>query len=581
MLLAFEHKITLVQFLIPPACAGILVGGVIMYTYMYLRLRLPIYLAITLLTVCALVFVTSEVMILSIGGWLHDRETGVQFHRLEQLSGVYFLFALPYFLGYLIKFSDAFKRLNRLVTFIGLGIAILTTVMAFALPDSFISLVQHKQTWLKYEADFARGMEGPLYHFRDLMLGIYIFYALFVIIREILEYRDLRELLFPIVGLLLAFGGAIIDTSFVYTGINFDFFPHEYFSRFTLGITMMAMFFMSTVTKRFIDAVKEVERSHRIISISEERYRRLVEGTNDCIFTLNGDLMILSANTAALSQLSIDRNRLNETGFYDFLYIEPEEKEITLHLVQDKVLSFIETGKPVSFKTMLKSRGTNEPKEYTVSLENIGMDDDRGEILMKAAGYADDTLMKYIDSEKMKFTIGNYLTAADEISKRLVLNIPKYLNRQDVANLRLGLREIIFNAIEHGNLNISFKEKTEATMKSDYIQYIHHRQKDDRYRAKKVYIEFSLTPERVQYKVTDEGNGFDYREMMEFIKNKADMESLAHGRGLTMAFTIFDEVIFNKRGNQVLLTKYFNDQAGGTDGDNDPKAIISSEFSPE
>ena len=556
-MLTFEQNITLIQFLLPPICAGILLGGLLMYLYMYIRVRTNIYLAIVLLTICALGFVTGETMILSIGGWLHDRAAGVHFHRLEQLSGAYFLFTLPFFLGYILKLSPRWHRANRVLTFIGLGAALIMTVMAFSVPDTFISINTTKTSWMKYEADYARGQEGLAYQARDLLLGIYIIYSLVSIIIDIRINRNFRELIFPVSGLLLAWGGAIVDTLFVYTGTNFDFFPDEYFSRFSLGITLMTMFFMSTVTKRFIDATKEVQRAHKIISISEERYRRLVEGTTDCIFSLDENLNIQSANSSAMSQLHIETENLQDTDFFDLLHGDPDELELTKQLAQDKIHAFFETKKPVTFKAMLKTHGTKEPKEYRILLESIDTGE-RTEILMKAMGFSDDTLMKYIDSEKMKFTIGNYLTAADEISKRLVLNLPKYMIHKEITNLRIGLREIIFNAIEHGNLNISFEEKTEATMQSDYIQFIHERQKDDRYRNKKVFIEFSLSPERVQYKVTDEGNGFDYRVMIDYLRNKADASHLAHGRGLTMAFNIFDEVLFNKKGNQVLLTKHFH-----------------------
>lgn len=555
-MLNFQQNITLVQFLIPPICSGILLGGLLIYLYMYIRVRTNIYLAIVLLTMCSLGFASSETMILSIGGWLHHRPWGNFFHRLEQISGAFFLFSLPFFLDYLLRLSRTWHRINRVIAVFGLVSAVAMTALALALPDTFISPTINKATWLKYEADYARGQEGIAYQVRDLLLGMYIVYSLVSIVVDIRKNKNFRELIFPVAGLALAWGGAIIDTLFVYTGTNFDFFPHEYFSRFTLGITLMTILFMSTVTKRFIDATKEVERAHAVISLSEERYRRLVEGTNDCIFSMDEDLNILSSNTSARAQLHLEKNEQGKTNFYDLLHGDPDELELTRQLVQDKILTFFETRKPVTFKAMLKTHGTKEPKEYRVLLESIDTGE-RTEILLKAMGFSDDTLMKYIDSEKMRFTIGNYLTAADEISKRLILNLPKYMAPKEIVNLRIGLREIIFNAIEHGNLNISFEEKTEATMTSDYIQFIHERQKDDRYRNKKVCIEFSLTPERVQYKVTDEGSGFDYRAMIDYLRNSTGTSNLAHGRGLNMAFNIFDEVLFNKKGNQVLLTKHF------------------------
>ena len=119
------------------------------------------------------------------------------------------------------------------------------------------------------------------------------------------------------------------------------------------------------------------------------------------------------------------------------------------------------------------------------------------------------------------------------------------------------MREIIINAIEHGNLNISFEEKSKATNDGNYLEFVLSRQKDPNYKDKKVTIEFLLNSNKVMYKIEDEGNGFNYREIIQKIQNTVDEDMLAHGRGLRMAFNIFDEVKFNKKGNQVLLVKHF------------------------
>ncbi|MBN1534227.1 MAG: ATP-binding protein [Spirochaetes bacterium] len=554
-MIAFEQNITLLQLLVPPLCTGVLFCGVLIYLYMFLRLRHHIYLSIVLLCLCALVFTASETMILFLGGWLADRPMGLQFHRLEQISGAYFLFSLPFFLGHLLRFEGPDRRLNRIITLCGLAAALSITAAAYAAPDWFISLTSHRATWLKYQADFARGREGPLYRLRDCLLALTMAYSMVMIGREILRRRDLRELIFPVAGMLCAIGGAVVDISFVYTGVNPDFFPDKYFSRFTLGLTFMVILFMSTVTKRFIDAAKEVERAHAILGISEERYRRLVEETNDCILSLDGDLKILSANTAALAQLSIDGSRLHETDLYELFYVEPDDKGITMQLARDRMRDFFAGRDSIYFRALLRLQGTNEPGEFAVVLEHIGTGG-RSEVLMKATGCQEDAMLRYIETETMRCSIENYISAADEISKRLVVNLPRYMDRQGVVALRYGLREILFNAIEHGNLEISFDEKTETTRRGEYIRCINDRQKDGRYRGRRVHIEYSLTAERVRYKVTDEGGGFDYRKVLGR-ENEAAERYLYHGRGIAMAMGIFDEVRFNSVGNQVLLTKNF------------------------
>jgi len=504
-----------------------------------------------------MLFVGSETMILSFGGWLHNRSVSVHFHRLEQVSGLFYLFALPYSLNKLLILNKRWQRINELLAYVGLAYAVIVALCAYLYPDLFISLTKPKTTWMHYEADFGRGQEGILYALRDALLGIYIVYSIIAVITDMIVQRNYKYLLFPSLGFFCAFAGAAIDTLHVHMHVFYDFFPNVYFSRFSLGITLAIVFFMSSVTRMFITYAQELEIAHKIISISEKKYRFLVEGTNDCIISFDANLNITTANRTAYEQLAIIKGKESSTSLYDLLYLPEGESDLSLQIIKEKINMLFNEGKPINLKTQLKSRGTLEPREYNIRIEHITIDD-RNEILMKAASVLDENMLKYVEAEKMRLSIGNYLIAAEEICNRLVLNLPKYVNKQITSAIKLGLREIIINAIEHGNLNISFEEKTKATADGNYLEFVLSRQKDPNYKDKKVTIEFLLNSNKVMYKIEDEGNGFNYREIIQKIQNTVDEDMLAHGRGLRMAFNIFDEVKFNKKGNQVLLVKHFS-----------------------
>ena len=147
------------------------------------------------------------------------------------------------------------------------------------------------------------------------------------------------------------------------------------------------------------------------------------------------------------------------------------------------------------------------------------------------------------------------------MSQRVTRNLKKYMDSSDVTSIRIGIREILINAIEHGNLNIKFNEKTQALIDDTYFQFVQERQKDPRYLDKQVTLEYSLNEQRVAYKIEDEGNGFDYQKILDSIINQKDDEALPHGRGLIITLDVFDSVKFNKKGNQVLLLKYFNNNS--------------------
>ena len=166
--------------------------------------------------------------------------------------------------------------------------------------------------------------------------------------------------------------------------------------------------------------------------------------------------------------------------------------------------------------------------------------------------------MKHFISEQQKFRIDNSLVTADEITYRLTRNVSKYLASKESTLLRIALREIIINAIEHGNLDISFEEKSKAIQENRYITFIAERQRDPVCRNRKVTIEYEVTPQMVVYRICDEGQGFDYQSMLQKNVEQLNESMSAHGRGLRLSQEFFDSITFNEYGNEVQLTRYFS-----------------------
>lgn len=314
-----------------------------------------------------------------------------------------------------------------------------------------------------------------------------------------------------------------------------------------------------TTQQREMDTLQrtknEIVEANRRISLSEEKYRLLVEGSNDIIFTLDENWRFKNANRALMTHLKVKPESILSKSFFDFLYDESTTSSVTKHIVQEKLEQLVQTRKPVDFRTQLKSTMTIEPKEMHVRFEYINIEG-KNEILGKASSVAEDELLKYFVSENQTFSIGNFLLIAEDITHRLTSNLRKYLEPRDVNLVRLGLREIIINAIEHGNLNISFKEKSEAINENRYFQFVSIRQHDPEFSSKRINIEYSVNPDNVTYRIQDEGQGFDHWKLLSTGNDSEEM--LSHGRGVIMTRNIFDEVTYNEKGNGVTLKKYFS-----------------------
>jgi anti-sigma regulatory factor (Ser/Thr protein kinase) len=126
------------------------------------------------------------------------------------------------------------------------------------------------------------------------------------------------------------------------------------------------------------------------------------------------------------------------------------------------------------------------------------------------------------------------------------------INPDSKMHLQLALAELIVNAIEHGNCDISYDEKTKALDKGiSPIDLIAEKCKDPAINARKVTFNWEIKPDRSIFIIFDEGKGFDVKAHLVKIANQ-DKYSL-HGRGIMMAANLCHEIKYNARGNQVAL----------------------------
>ncbi len=270
----FQIKLGLTELLIPAVCSGTLLAGVTLFTFLYIRSRITLYLAMSFLGLFALVFVGSEMMILAAGGWMRNAALGMQFHRIEQIAGAFFIFGLPFLISHLLELNAGWRRANRYIAYAGLAAAFAILIVAFAAPDLFISMKSHNASWLTQAGNHGRGQEGIVYQIRDLLLFLFIIYSLICMTVDLAWHRRYGFLLPPIIGVLLAISGAVIDIVNVYTGVNYDFLPNSLFSRFSLGVTLFILFSMGALTRQFVQDARETQRAGEMARREMERSMR-------------------------------------------------------------------------------------------------------------------------------------------------------------------------------------------------------------------------------------------------------------------------------------------------------------------
>lgn len=115
-----------------------------------------------------------------------------------------------------------------------------------------------------------------------------------------------------------------------------------------------------------------------------------------------------------------------------------------------------------------------------------------------------------------------------------------------------GLSELLINAVEHGNLEISYSEKSELLENKKWQQEIEHRLKQAKYAPRYVTVNFKRSRNEITIKITDQGKGFEWQQYLEISPERSGD---CHGRGIAMANLLsFDNLEYKGNGNCVEVT---------------------------
>ena len=97
----------------------------------------------------------------------------------------------------------------------------------------------------------------------------------------------------------------------------------------------------------------------------------------------------------------------------------------------------------------------------------------------------------------------------------------------DLFRIQMAIEEAVVNAIEHGN---------------------------NRQVEKKVHLEFLVTHQKVVVTISDEGAGFDHKNVAD--PTTEELVDKPRGRGVMLMRELMNEANFNEVGNRVTLIKF-------------------------
>ncbi|MCH2547913.1 MAG: response regulator [Alphaproteobacteria bacterium] len=126
----------------------------------------------------------------------------------------------------------------------------------------------------------------------------------------------------------------------------------------------------------------------------------------------------------------------------------------------------------------------------------------------------------------------------------------------------IGINELLINAVEHGNLGVSYHEKTELVTAGVWRQTVDARQKLPAFAGKKVEVIIQRKADGIYLQISDEGEGFEWWRYLEIDPARA---THPNGRGIALANKIsFDSLKFTHNGSRVLAVLHTNAQSTTT-----------------
>ncbi|MEN6624997.1 MAG: response regulator [Candidatus Sumerlaeia bacterium] len=200
----------------------------------------------------------------------------------------------------------------------------------------------------------------------------------------------------------------------------------------------------------------------------------------------------------------------------------------------------------------LRTKANNYLKKPVEPAQLLGMIDHYA--AATEARHKERAVSKFITDSRLTMTFGNCLELVYDIVDYLINQAGQHLPESDVPMLRLALVELITNAIEHGNLGITYDQKTRAMDRAGaYNEFLAARKADPAVAGRKVSVQARIDGNACEWTITDDGDGFDWRSLPAEVTPGALFST--HGRGIMLSRLHFDRLEYIGRGNEVRVVK--------------------------
>ena len=179
--------------------------------------------------------------------------------------------------------------------------------------------------------------------------------------------------------------------------------------------------------------------------------------------------------------------------------------------------------------------------EALISIVRAAMEDRRGRSQLRSRAARLEETQKLIQSVEYRFV------TLEDVSC-LVPVLAGMCPVPDVA--APGLSDLMVNAVEHGNLGVTYQEKSLLKWEGDWEEEIRRRLALQQFRDRFATVRVERNADSVAFTITDQGDGFEWNKFLSFDPDRAFDPN---GRGIAMAKMMsFSALDYQGRGNIVV-----------------------------
>lgn len=111
-----------------------------------------------------------------------------------------------------------------------------------------------------------------------------------------------------------------------------------------------------------------------------------------------------------------------------------------------------------------------------------------------------------------------------------------------------GVAELLINAVEHGNLQITIEGKADLLLSGKWHEEVSKRLSLEENKSKYATMNLLTNGDELEVRIKDMGKGFDWNDFLQLTPERA---TLPNGRGITMARQFLKDVKFEDNGSSV------------------------------